>query len=43
MITEAANKVRIQIARQRMSNMGEQIDTILSEIIKKYTESEGKG
>lgn len=40
MITETANKVRIQIARQRISDMREQIDTILSKIIKEYTESE---
>lgn len=40
MITETAEKVRIQIARQRISDMWEQIDTILSEITNEYTESE---
>jgi hypothetical protein len=42
MITETANKVRIQIARQRISDMWEEIDTVLSKITNEYTESEGE-
>lgn len=42
MITESANKFRIQIARQRIYEMLEEIDAILSEITNEYTESEGK-
>ena len=42
MITESAEKFRIRIAKQRISEMWEQIDTILSEITNEYTGSEDK-